>query len=122
METIENHFSGCPAINQLIESSKTLDDDESVQERNRLEWIPYSEFTDIESIGHSNDNQPAYYATHVQVNDDYTPSYKLVEMLLLGTRDECTREFVHEFARTYSLPTRKYDNPLNINQFRRYST
>src|SRR5438128_9533260 len=42
-------------------------------------------------------------------------------MLLLGTRDGCTHEFITEFARIYSLPTHKYDNPPNINQFRRYS-
>src|SRR5437016_13089352 len=57
--------------------------------------------------------QHNYYGT--------SPSYKLVEMLLLGTVDECTQEFIHEFARTHSLPTHKYYNPSNIVQFRRYS-
>src|SRR5437016_10222377 len=57
--------------------------------------------------------QHNYYGT--------SPSYKLVEMLLLGTVDECTQEFIHKFAKTHSLPTHKYDNPSNIVQFRRYS-
>src|SRR5438128_5808762 len=124
MESIEN-ASGCPAIDQLIESSKTLDDGELVE---HLKWIPYSEFTDIESIEHSTDNQPTptYYATYEQAKkyNHYDPlsSYKLVEMLLLGTVDKCTQEFIHEFAKTHSLPTHEYNNPSNIVQFRRYST
>src|SRR5437879_11834485 len=99
MESIEN-ASGCPAIDQLIESSKTLDNGELVE---NLKWIPYSEFTNIESIEHSTDNQPTptYYATYDQakkhpytgISDD---SHKLVEMLLFGTVDECTQEFVHD--------------------------
>src|SRR5437660_2907344 len=127
MEIMEN-ASGCPAISQLIESSKTLNNDRELVEH--LKWIPYSEFTNIESIEHSTDNQPTptYYATYEQAKKQYDyegniiSSYKLVEMLLLGTVDECTQEFIHEFARTYSLPTYKYDNPSNINQFRRYPT
>src|SRR5436853_554751 len=46
---------------------------------------------------------------------------RIVVMLLLGTRDECNQEFIHKFARKYSLPTHEYNNPPNINQFRRYS-
>ena len=122
METIEN-TSGCPAaISQLIESSKTLDNGELVE---HLKWIPYSEFTNIESIEHSTSNQPTYYATYERAKEqhDYlgrllsSSSYK-VEMLLLGTVDECTQEFITEFTRIYSLPTHKYDNPPNIVQFR----
>src|SRR5438128_10063328 len=124
-KNIEN-ASGCPAIDQLVESSKTLDNGESAQKSNYLKWIPYSEFTDIESIKHSTSNQPTHYATYEQAKKRYyydtLSSYKYVEMLLLGTVDECTQEFIQEFARTYSLPTHKYINPSNIVQFRRYST
>ena len=92
METIEN-ASGCPAIDQLVESSKTLDNGETAaQKSNHLEWIPYSEFTDIVvSIVHSTSNQPTHYATYEQAktNDN------LVAMLLLGTVDECTQKFIH---------------------------
>src|SRR5438552_1532234 len=98
METIER----CPAIDQLIESSKTLDNGESTGKSYHLKWIPYSEFTDIDSTGHSTGNQPTYYATYEHDSD------KQVEMLLLGTVDECTHEFIHEFARTHSLPTHKH--------------
>src|SRR5438128_2945109 len=124
METIEN-ASGCPAIDQLIESSKTLDNGKSAREDYHLKWIPYSEFTDIESIEHSTGNQPTHYATYERAKKQHDyygnliSSYKLVEMLLLGTVDECTQEFIQEFARTYSLPTQKYINPSNIVQFRR---
>src|SRR5207244_3368635 len=45
-------------------------------------------------------------------------SYKLVEMLRVGTVDECTQEFIHEFTKTHSLPTHEYNNP---SKFRRYS-
>src|SRR5438128_9574272 len=106
METIEK-ASRCPAIDQLIEYSKALDNGESAPEDCHLKWIPYSEFTDIESIERSTNNQPTYYATYEQAKKHYydTSPCKLVEMLLLGTIDGCTQEFIHEFARTYSLPT-----------------
>ena len=42
MEAIEN-ASRCPAaIDQLIESSKTLDNGKSAREDYHLKWIPYS--------------------------------------------------------------------------------
>src|SRR5438128_871665 len=116
METIEN-ASGCPAIDQLVESSKTLDNGETARESNHLKWIAYSEFTNIKSIEHSTSNQPTHYATYEQAKTNG----KLVAMLLLGAVDECNQEFITEFTRTYSLPTHKYDNPSNIVQFRRYS-
>src|SRR5438128_2962468 len=107
MDIIET-ASGCPVIDQLIESSKTLGNGKSARKvyHHHLKWIPYSEFTDIESIEHSADNQPTYYATYEQDG-------KLVEMLRIGTVDECLREFIHEFAKTYSLPTHKYYKPSN---------
>src|SRR5438132_11090540 len=114
METIESISRCLAAIDQLIESSKTVDDGELVE---HLKWIPYSEFTNIESIEHSTSNQPTHYATYEQAKTND----KRVEMLLLGTVDECTQESIHEFAKTHSLPTHKYDNPPYINQFRRYS-
>src|SRR5438128_339435 len=91
MKTMEN-ASGCPTLDQLIQSSKTLDGGKSAREDYHLKWIPYSELTDIESIEHSTGNQPTYYATYERA----ISSYKLVEMLLLGTRDECKQEFIHE--------------------------
>src|SRR5437016_7077325 len=123
METIIENTSGCPAIDQLIESSKILDNRESEQNWYHLRWIPFSEFTDIniESIEHSTNNQPTHYATYERAKNDYTPSYKLVEMLLLGTAEECTQEFIQVFARTYFLPTHKYINPPNMNQYKKYS-
>src|SRR5438128_2661159 len=123
METIENAAAGCPAIDQLIESSKTLNNGKSAREDYHLKWIPYSEFTDIKSIEHSTGNQPTHYATYERAKEQHDaygallPSYKLVEMLRLGTVDECTREFIHEFAKIHSLPTHEYNNHPNIVQF-----
>ena len=110
-------------ITELIESSKTFDNGESVKKDYHLRWISYSELTDIKSIEHSTGNQPTYYATYEQAKkrNYHDTRYKLVEMLLLGTRDGCTYEFITEFARIHSLPTHKYNKPPNINQFRRYS-
>src|SRR5438128_8641979 len=103
METIEN-TSGCPAIDQFIESSsKILDNGRKVY---HLKWIPFSEFTDVDSIEHSANNQHTHYATYERAK-----SSKYIEMLPLGTRDKCTQEFITEFARIHSLPTHKYDNP-----------
>src|SRR5438128_2131261 len=114
METVEN-ASGCPAIDQLIESSKTFDHGESVE---HLKWISYSEFIDIKSIEHSTDNKPTYCATYELVK---TYDKLVVVMSLLETVNECTREFIYEFAKTHSLSTHKDHNPPNMNQFRRYS-
>src|SRR5438128_2544419 len=110
-------ISECPAVDELVEFSKTLANGESSLEVYQLKWIPYRKFTDIESTGHSTGNQPTYYAMYEQAKTDD----KQVEMLLLGTVDECTHEFIHEFARTHSLPTHKYNSQPNMNQFRRYS-
>ena len=112
--------SGCPAIDYLIESSRTHDNGKTVLESNHLQWIPYSEFTDIELTEPSTDKQPTHYAMYKRVKswNRGVP----VEMLRIGTRNECTQEFITEFAKTHSLPTYKYSNPSNINQFRRYST
>src|SRR5437016_12367181 len=105
-------ISECPAVDELVEFSKTLDNGESARESYHLKWIPYRELTNIRSC-QSSVKQTAYYATY---------TYEAVILLLLGTVEECTQEFIHEFARTYSLPTYKYDSSSNIVQFRRYST
>src|SRR5438128_4105434 len=44
-----------------------------------------------------------------------------VMLLLLGTSEECTQEFIQEFAMRYSLPTHAYNNTSSTNQFTRYS-
>src|SRR5437879_10187905 len=106
-------ISECPAVDELVKSSKTLDNGESARKSYHLKWIPYRELTNIRSC-QSSIEQTAYYATY--------KLKKAVILLLLGTVEECTQEFIHEFARTYSLPTHKYDNPSNIVQFKRYST
>jgi len=103
---------GCPAIDWLIESSKTLDNGELVDENSRLKWIPYSEFTNIETIKHPSE-EIIYSAQHKSIVKD-------VMLLLLGTHDECTEEFIHEFARTHSIPTHKYKDASTTNRFRRY--
>ena len=90
-----------PAISNLVQSSL-----ESEHGRLRLEWIPCSEITDIESSQIDN----VYYAVH---NDK-------IMLLCLGNSGECTQTLVSEFARIYSLPTHKHDS--NSNNFKRYST
>src|SRR5207244_11507213 len=96
-------------------SSKTLDNGESVNECYHLKWIPYRKFTNIRSC-QSSIKQTAYYATYM------LEEAEAVILLLLGTVEKCTQEFVHEFDRIYYLPRHKYNNPPNMNQFRRYST
>src|SRR6185312_12591425 len=93
-----------PAIDNLVQSS--LEDENKYL---RLEWIPYSQITDIEPTQTNN----VRYAIHeLKYRDDK------IMLLLLGSSEECTPTFVTEFARIYSLPTRK-DNDV-VNQFRRY--
>src|SRR5438128_12578227 len=111
--------SGCPAIDQLIESSKSRDNEESEREHNHLRWIPYSKFTNVELIERSNSNQPTYYATYGQAKKCCEHAfcrynYYELEMLLLGDEGTCTQESIREFARAFSLPTHKYDKPPNI--------
>ncbi|CAG8528900.1 10390_t:CDS:2 [Paraglomus brasilianum] len=59
----------CPAIDRLVESSKILDNGELVDENSRLRWIPYSEFTDIETIEHPSE-QIIYNAQHKLAGKD----------------------------------------------------
>src|SRR6185312_7914931 len=90
-------------IDNLVQSS-------SNEYVGRLEWIPYSEFADITS----SPMDAVYYAVHKPVE------WELVEtmLLLLGSDETCTPTLVSEFARTYSLPTHKYNN--DDSDFRRY--
>src|SRR6185312_9423227 len=90
-----------PAIDNLVQSSL-----ESEDKYLRLEWIPYSQITDIEPTQIDN----VHYAH--RYNDKIT-------LLSLGNSGECTPTLVNEFARIYSLPTHKYNN--HSDNFRRYS-
>jgi len=36
--------------------------------------------------------------------------------------DGCPQEFVNNFAKQFSIPTYKYENPTTVNRFRRYPT
>src|SRR6185369_18095795 len=100
----------CPAIDQLIESSKTLDNGEPAWEYYHLVWMPYSEFKDIELVGNFY-NQTIYYAKRKRTWDNISNNEVMVMLLLLGTNSECTQEAIHNFARVHSLPTHKYRNP-----------
>ena len=83
-----------PAINTLVQSDK-------------LEWIPWSEITDIES----SQINSVYYA-HVDYEDK-------IMLQLVRSNEICTPTLVSEFARIYSLPTHKYSN--DVSQFKSYS-
>src|SRR6185436_10487819 len=114
-------ISGCPAIDQLIESSKTLENGKPVLEAHHLKWISYSELSNIASIDHTT-TQTVYTASYKQT-DNYTSSKRAESVILLGIfNDNSTKEFDgHEFARLYSLPTHAHDNPPNTDKFKRYS-
>ena len=88
------------AIKNLIQSSY-------VNETCTLDWIPYSDITDVKPV---------------QIDNTYYASCKhdIVMLLLLGSSEECTPALVSEFARIYSLPTHQYNNVDSC--FRRYST
>ena len=97
-----------PAIDSLVESSL-----ESKEEHLRFEWISYEEITNIKPTP----TDTIYYASHKQQNGDRVYE-TMIMLLLLGNSKECTPTLVSEFARTYSLPTHKYDN--DNSQFKRY--
>ena len=114
LQIIES-LSGCPAIDQLIESS-THDDDEELVSCGQLEcaelqfqWIPCSEITDVKLFRKSADFN-IYHAVYGKAE---------VMLLLLGTRDKCTNEFINEFARTHSFSAQTFP-PHSINQFEKY--
>ena len=85
---------------------------ENKHKLHKLEWIPYSQITDIESSQIDN----VYHAIRKQTryNDE-----KPITLILLGSSEECTPTLVSEFARKYSLPTHKCNN--DVSQYRRYS-
>jgi len=106
LQIIES-LSGCPAIDQLIEYSSAYDGE--LVSCNQLEWIPCSEISDVKLIRQSADLN-IYYAVYGKAE---------MMLLLLGTRDKCTSEFINEFARTLSLSAQTL-SPSNVNQFERY--
>ena len=93
-----------PAIDNLVQSSL-----ESENNYLKLEWIPHSQITDIESSQIDN----VYYAIRKHAYEEK------IMLLCLGNSEECTTTLVSELARIYSLPTHKYNN--NSDNFRRYS-
>jgi hypothetical protein len=92
------------AIDDLIQHTK---DDK----HKRLEWIPNSKFSNIQSI-----------QTLAGQKFSYAKYEELSVILLLLENNKCTPTFVKEFARIYSLPTHKYINLPNSMEFRRYKT
>jgi hypothetical protein len=97
--------TGCQVIDNLIQDSSNND------KYHKLEWIPNSKVSKIESI-QTFKNQKFSYAVHKK---------RWVILLLLGNNDKCTPAFVNEFARIHSLPTHGYDNPPIYTEFRRYT-
>ena len=87
---------------------------ENLIQSSSLEWIPYSDITDVKSVQIDN----IYYASCKRYDDDDVWDCKVM-LLLLGSSEECTPALVSEFARIYSLPTHKYNSVDSC--FRRYS-
>src|SRR3712207_2001407 len=89
----------------MLETYTTVDDliQSSLEGYYKLEWIPYSEITDLKPS--------PIDAIHHAVRKKTT-----IMLFLLG---KDTPEFVSEFARIYSLPTHEYIN--SVSHFRRYS-
>src|SRR6185503_21303323 len=88
----------------------------SPQSKHKLEWIPCSQITNIESTRIDN----IYYAIRKQTEYYNRVEETTIMLLRLGSSKEYTPTLVSEFARIYSLPTHKHKN--NDNNFRRYST
>ena len=80
-----------------------------------VEWIPYSEITDIKP----SPTDAIHNAMRKETLNDGTVDETLVILLYLGNSEACTSTFVSEFARIYSLPTHKYI--IADGQFRRHS-
>src|SRR5437870_5185712 len=85
-------ISECPPIDQLIKSSQALDNEEPLDVDHHFKWFPYSEFTDI-CLCQNSTKQTIYYAKCMREDKE-----TVVMLLLLGTRKECTQEFIQEFA------------------------
>ena len=82
------------AIDDLIQSSSS---------DHKLRWIPASQITDIKF----SQIDTIHYATYKKF------IYIEFILLLVGSDETCTPTFVSGFARTYSLPTHKYNNDVN---------
>src|SRR6185436_20279501 len=91
----------CTPIDNLIQSSL-----ESENNDLRLEWIPCSQITNIESIRIDN----IYYAIRKQTEYYNRFQETTIMLLCLGNSKECTPTLVSEFSRIYSLPTHKHKN------------
>ena len=96
------------AIDRLIKASLAT-------EYNKLEWISYSEITDIKPSQIGN----IHYAVRKRMSDDGTIREEIIILILVGSNETCTTTLVSEFARIYSLPTFKYN--VYSSQFRRYN-
>jgi len=86
---------------------------ENKHKLHKLEWIPYSQITDIESSQIDN----VYHA--IRRLDDNRVKEDKIMLLLVGSDETCTPSFVSEFTRIYSLPTEKYKDSVGL--FKRYS-
>src|SRR6185503_9666528 len=109
-ETMSLVLEACTPIDNLIQSSL------SPQSKHKLEWIPCSQITNIESTRIDN----IYYAIRKQTEYYNRVEETTIMLLCLGNSKECTPTLVSEFARIYSLSTYEYSR--DVNQFRRYST
>ena len=95
-------------LGQEIFHFQTMSLATGIVEHLRLGWISDSEITHITSTSMDN----VYNASRKRTLADGKLYETMITLILLGNNDECTRS---EFARIYSLPTRKYNN-----NFRRY--
>ena len=98
-----------PTIDNLVQSSL-----ENETKYLRLEWIPYSDITEIKPTQIDN----VHYAIYKHMFYGEVKEMMII-LLLLGSDKTCTPTLVSEFARIYSLPTHRYRN--DVNRFRRYT-
>jgi len=91
------------AVYSLIQSSLP-------EEYDSLTWVSHFEFTNIKLVQDTTD----------QIIHCKRGLCKIM-LLLLGNDEKCTSELISEFARKYSLPTRKCKLDTLPNRFRRYA-
>jgi len=100
-----SHASGCPAIDNCIK--RTAAD-------RRPKWIDITDFTAIVSSPKSINGQTVVHVK--RANRELTHM-----LLLLGSAEKCTPEYISEVARVYSLLTKYADIRTTIvSHFRRY--